>query len=179
MEAIRFPRPGQESSAADTEDILSDEESYRSFYFKFKDVRSYFVPELNDTADINEWISQARKLFGSMKRQLLSITQIPIGIRRRLYQATVVNIAPWGCESWAPKEADRPKLEASHHGCLRRMCGWTMRNVAEKRITNEQARGTVTNSPTMDSMMEMRRCRWLFKLSAMKEPRSLKPMLVA
>jgi hypothetical protein len=87
-----------------------------------------------------------------MKKQLLSNKQIPIDIRRRLYQATVVNIALWGCESWALKEADRSKLEAFHHDCLRRMCGWTMWEVAEKRVTNEQVRRTVANSPTMDSM---------------------------
>jgi hypothetical protein len=136
-----------------------------SFCFKFKYLGSYFVPDLNDTADITERISQARKLFGSMKKQILSNKQIPIDIRRRLYQATVVNIALWGCESWALKEADRSKLEAFHHGCLRRMCGWTTWDVAEKRITNEQVRRTVANSPTMDSMMEMRRCRWLSRLS--------------
>jgi hypothetical protein len=41
------------------------------------------VPELNDTADITERISQARKLFGSNK-QLLGNKKIPIDIRRRL-----------------------------------------------------------------------------------------------
>jgi hypothetical protein len=90
-----------------------------------------------------------------MKKQLLSNKQIPIDIRRRLYQATIVNIALWGCESWALKEADRSKLEALHHGCLRRMCGWTMWDVAKKRITNEQVRRTVANSPMMESMTEM------------------------
>jgi hypothetical protein len=79
-----------------------------------------------------------------------------------------VHIALWGCEIWALKEADRSKLEAFHHGCLRRMCGWMMWDVADKRIKNEQVRRTVANSPTMDSMMEMRRCRWLSELSAMK-----------
>jgi hypothetical protein len=175
-EAIHFPRPGQESSAADMEDIEIDEDRFMSFCFKFKYLGSYFVPKLNDTADITERISQARKLFGSTKKQPLSNKQIPIDIRRRLYQATVVNIALWICESWALKEADRSKLEAFHHGCLRRMCGWTMWDVAEKRIQNERVRRTVANSPTMDSMMEMRRCRWLSKLSAMKESRS--PRLV-
>jgi hypothetical protein len=167
-EAIHFARPGQESSAADMEDIEIDEDRFISFCFKFKYLGSYFVPKLNDTADITERISQARKLFGSTKKQPLSNKQIPIDIRRRLYQATVVNIALWICESWALKEADRSKLEAFHHGCLRRMCGWTMWDVAEKRIQNERVRRTVANSPTMDSMMEMRRCRWLSKLSAMK-----------
>jgi hypothetical protein len=58
------------------------------------------VPELNDTADIStERISQAGRQaresysFGcSMKKQLLSNKKIPIDIRRRLYQAIVVNI---------------------------------------------------------------------------------------
>jgi hypothetical protein len=161
------------------EDIEIDEDRYMSFCFKFKNLGSYFVPELNDTVDITERISQARKLFGSMNKQLLSNKQIPIDIRRRLYQAIVVNIALWGCESWTLKEANRSKLEAFHHGCLRRICGWTMWDVAEKRITNEQVRRTVANSPTMDSMMEMRRCRWLSKLSAMMESRSPKRMLGA
>jgi hypothetical protein len=73
-----------------------------SFCIKFKYLGSYFVPELNDTADITERISQARKLFGSMNKQLLGNKKIPIDIRRRLYQAIVVNIALWG--SWALKE---------------------------------------------------------------------------
>jgi hypothetical protein len=93
-----------------------------SFCIKFKYLGSYFVPELNDTADITGRISQARKLFGSMNKQLLSNKKIPIDLRRRLYQAIVVNIALGGSESWALKEANRSKLEAFHHGCLRRMC---------------------------------------------------------
>jgi hypothetical protein len=67
-EAIQFPRPGQESSAADMEDIEIDDDRFMSFCVKFKYVGSYFVPELNDTTDITERISQARKLFGSMNK---------------------------------------------------------------------------------------------------------------
>jgi hypothetical protein len=43
--------------------------------------------------DITQWISQARKLFKPMNRQELGNKQIPMDIRRRLYQAIVVNIA--------------------------------------------------------------------------------------
>jgi hypothetical protein len=150
-----------------------------SFCLKFKYLGSYFVPELNDTADITKRISQARMLFCSMNKQVLSNKQIPIDICRRVYQAIVVNIALWGCESWALKEAGRSKLEAFHHGCVRRMCGWTIWDVAEKRIMNEQVRRSVANSPTMDSMMKMRKCRWLSKLSVMKESRSPRRMLGA
>jgi hypothetical protein len=178
-EAIHFPRPGQESSAADMEDIEIDADRFMSFCIKFKYLGSYFLPELNDTADITERISQARKLFGSTNKQLLGNKKIPIDIRRRLYQAIVVNIALWGSESRALKEADRSKLEAFHHRCLRKMCGLTMWDVAEKRITNEYVSRIVANSPTIDTLMETRRCRWLSKLSVMKESRSARRMLGA
>jgi hypothetical protein len=80
-EAIHFPRPGRESSAADTEDIVIDEDHFMTFCTKF---------------NITERLTQGRKLFGAMRKQLLCNKQIPIDIRRRVYQATVVNIALYG-----------------------------------------------------------------------------------
>jgi hypothetical protein len=109
----------------------------------FGSMRKQLLGNKQIPIDINERISQARKLFGSMRKQLLGSKQIPIDIRGRLFQATVVNIALWGCESWALREADRSKLEAFHHGCLRKMRGWTTWDVTEKRITNERVRRTV------------------------------------
>jgi hypothetical protein len=164
-EAVHLPRPGQESSVAGMEDIEIDEDRFMSFCLKFKYLITFFTPKLNDTADIIERISQARKLFNSMNQQVLSNRKIPMHIRRRLYQAIDANIALWGSESWALKEEDRSKLDTFHHNCLRRMCRLTMWDVAEHRI--------------MESMMEVRRCRWFSKLSAMEESRSPRRMLGA
>jgi hypothetical protein len=168
-EAIHFPRPRQESSADNTEDIDIDEDRFMSFCIKFKYLATFLVPELNDLmADISQRISQARNLFKSMNRQVLSNKKIPIDIWRRLNQAIVVNVALWGSESWALKEENRKNLKSLHHSCLRRMCKWTMLDIAEKWITNEQVRRADGHSPTMESIMEVRRCRWLSKLSAME-----------
>jgi hypothetical protein len=73
------------------EDIEIDDDHFMSFCLKFKYLGSCFLPELNDTADITERISQARKLFGFMNKQLLSNKKIAIDIRCRLYRAIVVN----------------------------------------------------------------------------------------
>jgi hypothetical protein len=98
--AIHFPRPGQQSSAADTEDI-----DICLFCIKFKYLGTFFVPKLSDTVEKTLRISQARILFNSMNKQVLSNKTIPIDIRRRLYQVIVVNVALWGSEScWALKE---------------------------------------------------------------------------
>jgi hypothetical protein len=106
-----------------------------------------------------------------MNRQVLGSNKIRMEIRRRLYTAIVVNIALWGSESWALKEENRAKLETFHHSCLRWICEWTMWDVAERRITNEENGRTARNSPIMESMMEMRRHRWLSKLSAVEDLR--------
>jgi hypothetical protein len=102
--------------------------------------------------------SASEKAIRLHEQAILGNKNIPIDIRRRLYQAIVVNIALWAAGHW---KKNRSKLEAFHHECLRKMCGLTMWDVAEKRITNEHVRGMVANSPTMDTLMETRRCRWL------------------
>jgi hypothetical protein len=66
---MHCPRPGQESSVADMEDIEIDEGRFMSFCLKFKYLGIFFMPRLNDTTDIIERISQARKLFNSMNQQ--------------------------------------------------------------------------------------------------------------
>jgi hypothetical protein len=60
------------------------------------------------------------------------------------------------------------------------MCKWTILDIEKKRITNElEVRRAAGNSPTMESMMEVRRLRWLSKLSAMEMSRSSRRMLGA
>jgi hypothetical protein len=86
-----------------------------------------------------------------------------------------------GSESWVLKEENRKKLETFHHSQLSPQdvqvddVGY----IAEKRITNEQVRKAAGNSPTMESMMEVRRCRWLSKLSGMDLSRSPRRMFGA
>jgi hypothetical protein len=85
---------------------------------------------------------------------VLSNKKILVDILRRLYIAIVVNVAIWWSEScWALKEENRKKLETFHHTrCLRRMCKWTMLDIAEKWITNEQARRAAGNSLTSNGI---------------------------
>jgi hypothetical protein len=76
-EAIHFPRPGQESSAADMEDIEIDADRFMSIKFKY--LGSYFVPELNDTADITgsarreSWLHDDKQLLGNKKYRSISV----------------------------------------------------------------------------------------------------------
>jgi hypothetical protein len=65
------------------------------------------VPELNETS-LNG--SARRKAIRLHEQAITGQQKIPIDIRRRLYQAIVVNIALWGSESWALKAEPNWKL---------------------------------------------------------------------
>jgi hypothetical protein len=74
-----------------------------SFCIKFKYLEAFFVPELSGMADITQRVSQARKPFNS-NRQVHRNKELPIDIRKRLYQAMIVNIALWGSEAGLRKK---------------------------------------------------------------------------
>jgi hypothetical protein len=178
-EAMHFPAPKQEQTANDTEDIDIDGDRYFSFCDKFKYLGSIFKPSLNDSHDVDKRIDQASKAFYAMNKNVFRKREIPIKLRLRTYQAIIVNLALWGCESWALKEDDRRKLEVFHHRCLRRMLNLTIYEVKEQHITNKEVRKRAGNSYSMQQMMELRRCRWLEKLSKMNDKRGPRKILAA
>jgi hypothetical protein len=62
------------------------------------------VPELNDTADITERISQARKLFGSMNKQLLGNKKYTDRYPSQALSSDCCEYSTLGSESWALKD---------------------------------------------------------------------------
>jgi len=78
-----------------------------------------------------------------MKRVLCN-EDIPAKLRVRLYDATVINILLWGCESWALTAELRRKLEVCHHRFLRKMVNITIYDVKDNHISNEQVREELT-----------------------------------
>jgi hypothetical protein len=84
-----------------------------------------------------------------------------------------------GRESWALKEEDRRKLEVCHHRCLRRMLNITIYQVKEEKISNREVRKNLNNCYTISQMIELRRARWLEKISHINDKRALRKLIVA
>ena len=134
-----------------------------------------FTPSLKDDLDIRRRITQASGAFATMKRVLCNET-IPVKLRVRLYDATVINILLWGCESWALTTELRRKLEVCHHRFLRKMIGITIYDVRDLHISNRQVREELT-CYTIHQSLELRRARWLEKLALMNDNRGPKNAL--
>jgi hypothetical protein len=120
-EAMHIPQPCQQSTVDNTKDIETDEDHYFGYCTKFKYLGTTFNPERNDSNDVQLRIYQASKAFYAMNKNVFRRKDISSGLRLCTYNAIVVNLLLWGCESWALKEEDRRRIEVFHHRCLGRM----------------------------------------------------------
>jgi hypothetical protein len=178
-EAMYIPKPQQESTTENTAAYDIDDDRFITFCDTFKYLGSTFTPDLVDTHDIETRIKQASKAFYAMNARVFRNTKIDIKLRMRTYEALIVNLVLWGCESWAIKECDKKKLEVFHNRCLRRILNLTMYQIKEHRIKNKEIRRRAANSYKMEQMMELRRCRWLKSISNMEDKRTPRKIIAA
>lgn len=132
---------------------------------------------MDDSKEVKKRIQKATAGFAMMKN-LLQNKSIPITLQKRTYDATVLNILLFGCESWALKIKDRDKLEACHHKFLRAMLNLSMMDVKEQRISNKMVREEL-HSYSIMQIMEMQRAKWLQKLAEMPASRNPRKLFVS
>ena len=136
-----------------------------------------FVNSMNDSKEIKTRIQKTTGAFAKMK-ELLQNQSIPKKLRKRTYEATVLNVLLFRCESWALKAQDRTKLEACHHKCLRAILNLSMTDVKENCIRNEWIREAL-KCYSLKQIMEMRRAKWLEKIAYMPSTRNQRKLFVS
>ena len=139
---------------------LNDHEFF-GYCNKFKYLGTIFTPSLKDDADINKRIASAVGAFATMKKVLCN-SKIPVKLRVWIFDATVVNILLWGCESWALTAELERKLKVCHNRFLRKMVGITIiYDVKDHHISMVLVREELGNCYEINQSMELRRARWL------------------
>ena len=127
--------------------------------------------------DVQTRINKAQSLFFNLSKLLFRNIDISIDIRRRVYVATVINILLWGCEAWALKVEDRRRLEVFHMRCCRRMMNVSIFDViANHELTNLNILREL-GMLKLEAYLELRRARWLEKLSHMNHTRAPRLLL--
>ncbi len=112
-----------------------------------------------------------------MNKNIFRGKEISSKLRLRTYNAIIVNLLLWGCKSWVLKE-DRRRIKVFHHQSLRQMLNITIYDVMEQHISNDDVRER-TRSYSMKQTMELRRARWLEKISHMGSNKGPKKFLSA
>ena len=174
-EAMYIRRPKQPSEPNKKADIIIDEDSFFEFTTEFKYLGNIINETLDDTPDIKNRIKKASQAFGAMKQNIFQNLDISIKLRMRFYNAIIVNLALWGCESWALKASDIKLFEVFHNRCLRAI----LRISRIHRVITTEIRKQCGDAYTMESVLEFRRCRWLHKIALMDNYRNPRRFLAA
>ena len=74
-----------------------------------------------------------------------------------IFCAIPVNLALWGCESWALRETLIKKLEVFFHRSIRRILGISITQVIDKHITNDSIRMRFCHIPSIRHQIAKRR----------------------
>jgi len=181
-EALYIPPPRkelytEEELSAETDDIAIDEDRFISYTDEFKYLGSVLQQMLDDKVDIDARIKQAKGQFQAMRKNVFTNKEIPLSERLRYYNALTINTVLWGCESWALKASLVKKLEGMHHNCLRQIVGYNY--YLHGHVKNEDIRAEALDTYTMETNLELRRCRWLEKIAHMGENRMPRKLLGA
>ena len=92
---MHIPRPGQKSTTEDTAKVMLNEHEFFGFCKNFKYLGTHFDDSMDDSEEIKKRIQKATAGFAVMKN-LLQNKSIPIILRKRTYDATVLNILLFG-----------------------------------------------------------------------------------
>ena len=174
-----IPAPGHAPTDTDTADIDIDENRFISSCEKFQYLGSQITSNLKCNTDIENRIRKAQHLFFVLNKPIFRCRDVDMNIRRRIYVAIIINILLWGCESWPLTASNRQKLEVFHNRCCRRILNVTIYDVmADHTLKNEYVRRETGLLP-LSSYLELRRTRWLEKLSHMHSERTPRKLLGA
>jgi hypothetical protein len=107
--------------------------------------------------DIDSRIGKASVTFRRLATRLWKRQDIVVATKMKIFNASVMSILLYGCETWCPLRANISKLEVFHMSCLRAILGVSIR----ERMRNVDIRKLCCNQPTVEERLKKSRLRWL------------------
>jgi len=175
-EAVFFPsRSNEDLDPVAREDFDVGNGRFISFCSVFQYLGTLISDDLKDDIDVQARIRKARAGFAMMKPILLN-RRLSLKLRVQLYLQIPLNIALWGCDSWALKEDHLRQLRRFHHDSIRALLGFKRIWHKERSIKMAELRERA-GLPTMEQLVTDRTLGFLKKVALMPETRLTRCML--
>ena len=134
-----------------------------TFCCQFKYLGDSLAFNGRDDHAIDMRIAAASRAMGALKG-FFSRREICIHSKRLIFEAIIINLLLWGCESWALRKDHILKLERFMNRQIRRILKINMWQVKDEHITVEQLRGQFDNIISVRTMIDVRRARFIGKI---------------
>jgi hypothetical protein len=123
-------------------------------------------------AEINKRIGKAATTFGNLQDRAWSNKNLTTRTKVRIYEACVLSILLYGCESWPTYSHQERRLNTFHLRCLRKIVGVSWEDkVPDVRILE------MCHSTNLTTIIRKRRLRWTGYVHRMDESRFPKCVL--
>jgi hypothetical protein len=122
---------------------------------RFKYCGGVVTSDGSAATEIQERTKAATRTFQSLQRQVFRNKQLATKVKINVYRVTVMATLLYGAETWNLTAADQRRLEAFHHGCLRRI----LRVSYMSHTTNEEIRKRA-GLQSIEAHIRQRRLRW-------------------
>jgi hypothetical protein len=136
--------------------------AYFHFTEKIKYLGLWATTDLKDKTNVPVRMAKGYGLMGALK-ELFRSTEVPLGIKYKMYVAIPLNAELWGCESWATIEAGTKTIEVFHHKAIRKILGIPMKIVREERISNAEIRKRFMSIPKITDFVTRSTLRYIGK----------------
>jgi hypothetical protein len=170
-EAMYCPGRGVSYEDADTS-FLPAVNGGVTFTRDFRYLGSIIDDNLKDDKDVDSRIKKATAAFGALSKCVFRRKDVKLSTKKKVYEALVLSILLYGCESWNLTVKLRNKLTSFHRRCVRRMCRVTVFN----HITTKELLSRL-NLRSLSSYLLVRRLRWLGRMVRMDEHRLPRQLL--
>ena len=120
----------------ETQPIVLPDGGIITFCQHFKYLGNFITYSLQDNFNIKHRLAQASAAMGSLQH-FWADNAVNIHSNYLIFCAIPVNLALWGCKSWALRETLIKKLEVFFHRSIRRILGISITQVIDKHITND------------------------------------------
>jgi len=162
-EAMYFPPPRVEYSAADTSRIVvldarGQPAGFIDFTTEFKYLGSIVHYSLSSEADVDKRIKSATAAFGALKN-VFTNRHLDLKLKGRIYVALCLSILLYGSEVWSLREDLLGRLRSFHHRCVRTMCRVNISHTIRHQISTSSLLSRLGLEP-LESYYHRRLLRW-------------------
>ena len=128
--------------------------------------------DLSLDSEINRRIGKASTIFARLSKRVWENNRLSINTKAAVYRACVLSTLLYGSESWTLYSRQERRLNSFHLRNLRRMLNITWSD----RVTNTDVL-LRTGLPSMHTLLQQRRIRWLGHVRRMEDGRIPKDLL--
>lgn len=136
---------------------------------------SKLEPNGDASDEVRSRIGKATGVFLPLSKPLWGRRDVHLSVKRKVFDACVLSVLLYGCETWATKVEDNRRLSAFIFRGFRRM----LRIPATARVSNAEVAEVMRWRLPIERVLQERRLRWCGHVLRMDDKRLAKQVLLA